>query len=105
VDNIPYKISAPALHAARVLSRHFDFIEQDGVDLEPSVENVATIIDAHTQAFRMKAAMKYLFSQVNWLDNPDAGEFLECKLEELQESVEPVDEFRKSLPRFADESE
>ena len=101
--NDTYKISAPALLAARKLLVHFDLIEKG--DTEACVDNVATIIDAHTQAFRIKAAMKYLFSQVNWLDNPDAGEYLEDRLEELQDSVDKIDELRRSLPRFSDESE
>ena len=52
----------------------------------------------------MKAAIKYLNSQVNWLDDPDAGVYLEDRVDELRAAVEAIDEFRKSLPRFEDDA-
>lgn len=101
--DIPYQISAPALHTARVLARHFDWVEKPGVDVEPSIENVAIIIDARTQAFRFKAAMKDFLSHCNWLDNPDSGEYLEEKLDEVRGYVEGIVAFQKTLPRFEDQ--
>jgi hypothetical protein len=103
VNEIPYSISAPARRASRVLMDNFDIFERE--DSEASEHNIATMIDAYTQAFRMKNAIKYMEDiGVCWLDDPDNGKFLDERIDELRAFAHEIDEFRRSLPRFADES-
>jgi hypothetical protein len=94
-----YQISAPALHAARTLLRHFTAREKPASDIEFSERNLAILIDRYTLAWQVKAAVAELTQRISWL--PGSG--LESRIDELRDSVLALDVLRKKLPRYEDE--
>ena len=89
-----YKVSAPAQHAATTLLRNFDLRALG--DIAPTQQNIATIIDVATQAFRLQKAVDQLVRVSPWW-NPNA---LEESLEQLQDAVRAVEMVREGMPRF-----
>ncbi len=100
-DQIEYKVSAPALHAARTIALHFHFIEKSDSDIPYCDHNVAVLIDVHTQAFRIKDAMRACFASREFY-YPDLND-LEQNLESVQHHVSELDRLRHRLPRFVDD--
>lgn len=89
-----YKVSAPAQHAATTILRNFDLIPIGDVDA--TSQNLATIIDVATQAFRLHKAVSYLVKSAPWW-NSNA---LVDNLEQLQDAVRAVEMVREGMPRF-----
>jgi hypothetical protein len=98
---VTYEISAPALHAARTLLRHYVITEKIESEIEFSVENLARLIDRYTHAWQVKIQVRELTSRINWL--PDAG--LEDRLAELRDSVMALDTLRRDIPRYEGEGD
>ena len=99
-DQVEYSVSAPAIYAARTLGLHYHLIEKTGGDVPFSDHNVAVLIDVHTQAWRIKAAMKNLFKQMYY---PDIRS-LEENLEAVRAAIESLDMQRQRMPNFDAES-
>jgi hypothetical protein len=99
-EQVEYSVSAPAIHAARTLSMHYHLIEKAGGDVPFSDHNVAVLIDVHTQAWRIKAAMKNLFKHMYY---PDVRS-LEANMEAVRAGIEALDAQRRNMPTFDDES-
>jgi hypothetical protein len=97
-DQIEYKVSAPAIHAARSLALNFDIIERTGGEVPYCDHNVAVLIDVHTQAWRIKKAMREVFTSGDFY-YPDVNS-LEANLEALQYHIEQINELRNRLPQF-----
>ena len=91
---LPYKVSAPAQHAATTILRNFDLTPLGTIEVTP--QNVATIVDVATQVFRLHKAMDHLVQVSPWW-NANA---LEKNLEQLQEAVRAVEIVREGMPRF-----
>lgn len=98
-----YQLSAPALHAARTLLRHFTVRENESSNIEFSETNLAKLIDRYTFSWRVKQAVKELCSQVNWV--PNTSNDVMQNLDQLRESVEALQMIDQKLPRYRDESD
>lgn len=96
-----YSLSAPALHAARTILRHFHVREKAASDIAFSETNLAKLIDRYTFSWRMKRAITELCTNVSWLD--DTHNDVEHHLDLLIESVQNLEMLDRKLPRYEDE--
>lgn len=96
-----YSISAPALHAARTILKHFDVREKSESQIEFSEQNLARLIDRYTYSWRIKDAVKELTRHVSWLPNHQNN--VEHSLDKLRHSVEALELIDKKIPRYEDE--
>lgn len=90
----PYKASSPAVHAARVLFRNFEFREL--ADTAATEHNVAIIVDVCTQVFRVAPAMRQIIHLAPWHD-PEA---VAGSLERLRDMVRDLQTVREGMPSF-----
>jgi hypothetical protein len=89
-----YEVSAPAQHAATTILRNFDLRSLG--DIEPTAQNIATIVDVATQVFRIQKAVDHLVRVSPWWN----AHALEDGLEQLQDAVRAVEMVREGMPRF-----
>lgn len=95
---IEYKVSAPAIQAARALVRNFEIIERSGGEVPYCDHNLAVLIDVHTKAWKMREVIKPIFARKDFY-YPDLNN-LEENIELLQDRIDQIDALRRSLPQM-----
>jgi hypothetical protein len=94
-----YKLSAPALHAARTILRHFILVPRPECKIQPTEKNLGIAIDVCTQAFRAQNALNYLCSKVQWRDRNEAI----AEIDNMREAIRAVELVKNSMPAYETE--
>ncbi len=92
-----YKVSAPALYAARTILKKFRLEPIDKI--AATEQNLAILVDITTQIFRVQPAMKEFVSQVPWPDKQGLKENIEL----LQTGIRALEVVSNRLPAFRDD--
>ncbi len=91
-----YKVSAPALHAARAILRNFRLEPIDKI--AATEQNLAILVDVTTQIFRIQPAMAAFVKEVPWTDKNG----LKANIELLQNGIRALEVVSNRLPAFQD---
>lgn len=87
-----YRVSAPALYAARSIQQHF-LLRRKGA-LDATERNIAILVDVCTQVFRVEMAVRYFLTRIPWQHRAQAGQ----ALKEMQEGLRVVELVRNRMP-------
>lgn len=93
-EPIKYVMSAGALIAARTLWKNLEFRERRESKLAADVENVARIIDVHTQLFRLEAALNEVVQRVQWVSKERLAEEVDL----ARDALRILEKVRQKLP-------
>lgn len=96
-----HRVSAPALHAARTLMKHFELVPKRGGRIRNTENNIAILIDVCTQSFRMQNALDALCANVPRFDRTQSLQQMAI----LKEMVATIDLVRNKAPRYGEEAE
>lgn len=89
-----YKISAAALHASNNILAHFELHERK--DVIANVNNVARLIDLHTQVHKIETVLRGVFAKTQWLN----AEELSLNLTQTRELLREIQRVTEGLPKF-----
>lgn len=90
-----YRVSAPALYAAKTLLQHFTI--QQRTTLAPTEKNVAILVDVCTQVFRVEATVRYFLSHIPWQRKQDATDALVS----MRKGLRAVELVRNRMPSYS----
>jgi hypothetical protein len=93
-DNTEYKISAPALHAARMILKHFDLIPKGRV--EASEHDLAVMIDTATSLHRLIGPIDEVVKTLPAL----GGALSQTKAAEISKAVAALCTARDWMPSY-----
>lgn len=95
-----YELSAPALHAARTLMRHFQLIPTAKCRIQPTLKNIGIMIDLCTATFRMQRALDYVCDEAPWRDK---DEFIR-NYERMRNAIRAIEVVKNSTERYEDQN-
>jgi hypothetical protein len=90
-----YSVSAPALHAAKVLMQYYQFMAAGTI--RPTERNLAVLIDVCTDVFRVAAIAERLAASRLWVGKDE----LPARMEDIREALRAAELVHNRIPTRA----
>jgi hypothetical protein len=91
-----YEVSAPALHAANTVLRHFDLLVKPEGKIGPTVNNLAILIDVCTNSFRLQDSVALVLRTANWADKQSIIKNMDA----MREALRALEVISNHCPRY-----